>query len=112
MTEVPRHSKKRRWQTVPKFMVIHEAPALALKEFLATPAGQNALTIGMRQLCTFDAYWVRAWAVPEQEKIYCEWNAKDAESIRRVFEKAPQPAFLVEAIYEMRVIDAEQDIGR
>jgi hypothetical protein len=99
-------------KTVPKFMVIHEAPSLALKEFLATPVGQNALTIGMRQLCTFDAYWVRAWAVPEQEKFYCEWNAKDAESIRRVFEKAPQPSFLIESIYEMRVIDAEQDVGR
>jgi len=27
-------------------------------------------------------------------------------------EKAPQPSFLIESIYEMRVIDAEQDIGR
>ena len=95
-----------------KFMVIHEAPALALKEFLATAVGQNALAIGMRQLNTFDAYWVRAWAVPGQEKLYCEWNAKDAESIRRVFDKAPEPHFLIESIYEMRVIDAEQDIGR
>ncbi len=50
--------------------------------------------------------------MPEQEKFYCEWNAKDAESIRRVFEKAPQPSFLIESIYEMQVIDAEQDVGR
>lgn len=97
---------------IPKFIVIHTAPELALKEMLATPSGQNVLAIELRKLCTFDAYWVRAWAVLEQQKLYCEWDAKDAQSIRRVFEKAPQPQFLIEAIYEMRVIDAEQDVGR
>jgi len=37
--------------------------------------------------------------VLEQEKQYCEWDAKDPEPIRKVFEKVQEIAATVEAIY-------------
>ncbi|MFB0514501.1 MAG: nickel-binding protein, partial [Candidatus Bathyarchaeia archaeon] len=60
-----------------------------------------AITIEIRSHCSFDAYWVRTWVVLDQEKQYCEWDAKDAEPIRKVFEKVPEIAATVEAIYQM-----------
>jgi hypothetical protein len=36
---------------------------------------------------TADAYWVKSYMVPELGKVYCEWDGKDAESIKQVFSK-------------------------
>ena len=91
---------------VPKFIVIHTVPKEVLEEISATPSEEMAILIELRSLCTFDAYWVRSWIVFEQGKVYCEWDAKDAESIRKVFEKVPGAA-PIDAIYEMRIVDAE-----
>ena len=91
---------------MPKFIVVHTMPKEALKAMLAMPPEEMADTIKLRTFCSFNAYWVRTWVVPEQEKIYCEWNAKDAESIRKVFEKVPGE-WGIEGIYEMRIWDAE-----
>jgi hypothetical protein len=91
---------------VPKFIVIHTVPKEVLKEMSATPPKEMANLIKLRSFCTFDAYWVRSWVALEQGKVYCEWDAKDAESIRKVFKKAPG-APPIDAIYEMQIWDAE-----
>lgn len=49
---------------------------------------------------TVDAYWVRSWYAREEGKLYCEWDGKDAESIRQVLVKAV-PEFPVEGIYRL-----------
>ena len=51
---------------------------------------------------------MRTWVVLEHEKQYCEWDTKDAEPIRKVFEKVPEIAATVEAIYQMEIRDAEE----
>ena len=89
-----------------KFLVIHTMPKEVLKEMSAIPPEEMADMIELRSFCTFDAYWVRSWVVLEQGKIYCEWDAKDAESIRKVFKKVPG-APPIDAIYEMQIVDAE-----
>ena len=49
----------------------------------ATPFGKSA-----KANHTIDAYWIGSWYAREEGKLYCEWDAKDAESIRQVLTKA------------------------
>ncbi|NVM36113.1 MAG: hypothetical protein HWN81_10995 [Candidatus Lokiarchaeota archaeon] len=42
---------------------------------------------------------MRSWNVPEKERVYCEWNAKDVESIQKVLDTAEW--LETEGIYEM-----------
>jgi len=88
---------------MPKFLVVHTLPTpVAMDE--ATPLGKKA-----RANITLDAYWVKSWAQLNEEgkivKIYCEWNAVDAESIRKVTAKVPE--LPVDGIYPMAIVDSE-----
>ena len=49
---------------------------------------------------TVAAYWVRSVYLREEGKMYCEWDAKDAESIRQVLAKAALE-LPTEGIYEI-----------
>jgi hypothetical protein len=89
-----------------KYIVIHPFKKRALKGMLSLPSEKNVLLKRLKADSTDDADWVRSWAVPEQEKLYCEWNAKDPQSIRDVFEKGGG-ATIIEAIYEMHIIEGE-----
>ena len=91
---------------VPKYVVIHPFKKRSLKAMLNLPVEKNILLKKLKSNCTDDADWVRSWAVPEQEKLYCEWNAKDPESIRNIFEKGGG-GVEIEAIYEMQIIEGE-----
>ncbi len=57
---------------------------------------------------TLDAYWVRSWAQLNEQgkivKIFCEWNAKDADSVLQVLKKVPAP---YEGPYPMAIVDCE-----
>lgn len=77
-----------------KFLVVHPVGKELTLE-AATPIAKAA-----KANSTVDAYWVRAWYAREEGKLYCEWDGKDAESIRQLFAKA-LPEFPVEGIYEM-----------
>lgn len=90
---------------MPKFLVIHPTPKKLMEASLKTPPEENKPIIELRSHCSNDAYWIRSWAVPELEKTFCEWNAKDAESIQKVLDTAEWLA--TEGIYEMEVGDAE-----
>ena len=39
---------------------------------------------------TVDAYWIGTRYAREEGKLYCEFDAKDAESIRQVLAKAKE----------------------
>ena len=84
-----------------KFLVVHPVG----KEFdveAATPMAK-----GIKAGLTVDAYWVRSSYVREEGKLYCEWQAKDAESIRQVLAKTA-PELPTEGVYEVElVIDSE-----
>ena len=87
---------------MPKFLAVHPLPTpVTLAE--ATPAGKAA-----KANSTVDAYWVGAWAQCNEEgkivKILCEWNATNAEEVRKVLAKVPIP---LEGVYSMMKVDAE-----
>ena len=96
---------------VPKYIVIHPFKKRALEGMLSLPSEKNVLLKKLKADCTDDADWLRSWAIPELEKLYCEWDAKDIESIRNVFEKGGG-ATVIEAIYEMQVLEGAEFKGQ
>lgn len=67
---------------MPKYLVVHPVG----KELTLEAAAPVAKAI--KANVTVDAYWVRSTYVREEGKLYCEWDAKDVESINKVIAKA------------------------
>jgi hypothetical protein len=97
-----RQSKTQKEQKMAKYLVVHPVGKELTLE-LGTPIGK-AIKAGL----TPDAYWLRSEYVREVGKLYCHWDAKDAESIRQVFAKAA-PEFPVEGIYELELMTTSED---
>ena len=77
-----------------KFLIVHPVGnELTLES--TTPIAK-----AIKSNLTTDAYWVRSWYAREEGKLYCEWDAKDIESIRKVIAKAT-PELPIEGIYKM-----------
>ncbi len=76
-----------------KFIVVHPVG----KELTLEAAVPIAKAIKANH--TTDAYWVRSTYVRGEGKLYCEWDAKDAQSIQKVIDKAA-PGFPTE-IYQL-----------
>jgi len=91
---------------MPKFLVVHSVPRKALEQMAEIPPEKNKMIIDARKACNFDAYWVKSWVVLDHEKLYCEWNAKDAESIRKVWDENVK-GIGIDSIAEMQVVEAE-----
>ncbi|MFW9988372.1 MAG: hypothetical protein ACFFC3_06935, partial [Candidatus Odinarchaeota archaeon] len=87
---------------MPKFLVIHPVSRKMMEANLNIPPEENKLVIELRSHCSNDAYWTRSINVPELEKMFCEWNAKDAESIQKILDTADWLA--TEGIYEMQSV--------
>lgn len=65
-----------------KFLVVHSVG----KELTLETAAPIAKAV--KANVTVDAYWIRSMYAREEGKLYCEWDAKDLESIRKVITKA------------------------
>jgi len=91
---------------MPKFIVVHSIPRKQLEGMTEIPPEENKMIIKLRKACDFNANYVRTWAVLDHEKLYCEWNAKDAESIRKVWDENIK-GIGIDSIAEMQIIDAE-----
>jgi hypothetical protein len=89
---------------MPKYFVIHPIKKSVIEAMVNLPPDKNKMFRELKAKCTDDADWIRSWAVPEQEKFYCEWNAKNPEAIRKMFEEG---GIEIEAIYEMHVLEGE-----
>jgi hypothetical protein len=86
-----------------KFLAIHLLPSpITLEE--GTPIAK-----AVKANSNVDAYWVSSWAQLNQQgkiiKLFCEWDAKDAESINKIMAKIPQ--LPTEGVYPMAKVDAE-----
>jgi hypothetical protein len=86
-----------------KFLAIHTLPSPTTVEE-ATPIAK-----AVKANVSTDAYWVGSWLQLNEQgkitKLFCEWDAKDIESVRKALSKIPQlPA---EGIYPMAKVDAE-----
>ena len=57
---------------------------------------------------TVDAYWVKSRYAREEGKLYCEWDAKDAESVRQALAKGA-PGFPLEGVYELELMIHSED---
>jgi len=85
-----------------KFLVVHPiGKELTLEA--GTPVGKS-----VKANCTVDAYWVRSWYAREEGKFYCEFDAKDAESVRQIVAKAA-PDFPVEGVYKLEMMVNSED---
>jgi hypothetical protein len=85
-----------------KFLLVHPVGKDVTME-AATPIAKAA-----KANSTVDAYWVRSWYAREEGKLYCEWDAKDAESIRQVIARAV-PDFPVEGVYKLEMMVNSED---
>ena len=79
---------------MPKFVVVHPVGKEMTLEGV-TPIGK-AVKAGS----TPDAYWLGSRYLREEGKAYCDWDAKDANSIRKVLAKAV-PELPTEGIYKV-----------
>jgi hypothetical protein len=53
-----------------------------------TVEGGTPLAQSIKAHLTTDAYWISSIYVPETGALYCTWDAKDADAIRKVLAKA------------------------
>ncbi len=87
---------------MPKFLAIHPMST--------HPTFAEVMPIGrmVRANSTADAYWVRSYAQLNEDgkiiKLFCEWNAKKIEEIRKVLAEIP---IETEGIYPMSIVDSE-----
>jgi hypothetical protein len=86
-----------------KFLVAHTLPSpMTVEE--GTPIGK-----AVKANSNTDAYWVGSWLQMNEQgkitKLLCEWDAKDVDSMRKIFAKIPQ--LPVDGIYPMSKLDAE-----
>ncbi len=86
-----------------KFLAVHT---------LRSPASIEEAGVFARKAkanLTLDAYWIGATIQLNEQgkavKIFCEWDAKDAESIRKVLTKVPE--LPVDGVNPMAKVDAE-----
>jgi hypothetical protein len=98
---------------VAKFIAVHSMPKNILEQLMKTPKeqlGSDPYMINTMKHCDFDAYFVRSWVAPALGKVFCEWNAKDEKSIRKVLEN--YKGLPIDAITEMRIIESEDYRGK
>jgi hypothetical protein len=86
-----------------QFLAIHTLPSPTTTEE-ATPIAK-----AVKANSSADAYWVGSWLQLNEQgkitKLFCQWDAKDAESIRMILRKIPQ--LPTDGIYPIAKVDAE-----
>ena len=86
-----------------KFLAVHTLPGPTTVDEAAPIA--KAVKAGSGA----DAYWIGSWLqmneVGKITKLFCEWDAKDAETIRGVVGKIP--GLPTDGVYPMGKVDAE-----
>jgi hypothetical protein len=85
-----------------KYLVIHPVGPDLTPE-AGAPIGK-AIKAGL----TADAYWTMSEYVPEQGRLYCRWDAKDAESILQVLAQTA-PDLPTEGPYEIGMVIQSED---
>jgi len=91
-----------------KFLVVHPVGTQEVPKFVeaVTPFAK-----AVKANATLDAYWVKSWYAPQEGKLYCEFDAKDAESVQQVLDAAAKASFEVptEGIYEIGLMVNSED---
>ncbi|MGD1995342.1 MAG: DUF4242 domain-containing protein [Anaerolineae bacterium] len=83
-----------------RFMAVHNP---------AVEATQDQMIDGIKRVIASqppETEWIRSWVVPEEGKLYCEWEAPNADTIRASLEQVAD-LIPIEAIYEVQLIEPE-----
>jgi hypothetical protein len=81
-----------------RFIVIHSSPPTATQDQLFEGAKKVLASLGL------GTEWMNSWWIPETDKVFCEWEAPNADAIRASLE-AVKDLFPIEALYEVQWID-------
>jgi hypothetical protein len=91
-----------------KFLVVHPVGKQDVAKFaeMATPFAK-----ALKANLTPDAYWIKSSYVPDEGKLYCEFDAMDAESIRKALDAASKASFEIptEGIYPIAMTVNSED---
>ena len=86
-----------------KFLAVHTLPGPMTADEVAPIAKASKAMSGA------DAYWIGASLQMNDQgkitKIFCEWDAKNAESVRNIITKIPGAP--LDGVYPMGKVDAE-----
>ncbi len=86
-----------------KYIAVHTLPKPM------TPDEINPLVQELLRHEALDAYWVESWTEMNDEgkalRIFCEWNAKSEDAVRKVFAKVP--TFPLDHIRPMAKFDSD-----
>jgi hypothetical protein len=85
-----------------KFIVIHPVGKELTLE-TGRPAG-----MAVKANVTTDAYWVKSFYVRDEGNLYCEWDAKNAEAIRKALAKAA-PDLPTKGVYKLEFMLNSED---
>ena len=93
---------------MPKYLAVHPVGKEVTAEAV-TPLGR-----AVKAQATTDAYWVRSIYARDEGKLYCEFDAKDADAVRQVVDKAnatlPEAARVpTEGIYKIDMMVNSED---
>ena len=88
-----------------KFVVVHPVGG-ELDVEAATPVAK-----AVKASCSADAYWIRSTYLPEEGKLYCQWDAKSVDAIRDALAAADNivPQLPIEGIYEIGAVIRGED---
>lgn len=83
-----------------RFFVIHGIPPQATQDKLINGARQVVASLAP------GTEWLNSWSAGEAGKLFCEWEAPDANAIRASLEPV-KDLFPIEAFYEVQWIDPQ-----
>ena len=81
-----------------RFIAIHSVPPQATQEEILSGAKKVIASLAP------GTEWLNSWGVPEADKLFCEWEAPDADAIRASLEPV-KDLFPIETIHEVEWID-------
>ncbi len=80
-----------------RFMVVHKLPAVATQDEVI--AASKAIVAAS---CN-GSKWLRSWVVPEDDRLFCEWEGSEEGAIQAALKGAE--LFPVEAIHPVVAVD-------
>jgi hypothetical protein len=82
-----------------RFILIHGAPAQATQKEIFDSARKVVASLAP------GTEWLNSW-LSREEKLFCEWEAPDADAIRASLEPVA-PLVPIQALYEVEWIDPQ-----
>jgi hypothetical protein len=83
-----------------RFIVIHGIPPQATQDKLIAGARRVVASLAS------GTEWLNSWSAGKAEKLFCEWEAPDADAIRASLEPV-KDLFPIEALHEVQWIDPQ-----